>query len=482
MALEVVDVDDAAKALVLATEESHTADLKAIEIAPGKLTNTLSAFANAEGGELFIGVDEDRANGVRTWRGFAGVEAANGHVQALEATFPLGQFADYQFLRSNATPSDGLVLKVSILKTPDVRRSSDGKVFVRRGAQNLPVADGAALQRLEYLKGVSSFETHPVDVPVELVSDSLVVTGFVMDVVPTVGAVEPWLRKQLLVRDGKPTVAALVLFADEPQVALPKATVKIYRYATTDAEGSRVNLQGQPVAIEGPAYDVIHEAVRTAVDTVQGIRILGSTGMEEISYPQVTLHEIITNAVLHRDYSIADDIHVRIFDNRVEVESPGGLPAHLTPENILDERFARNGNIVRWISKFPDPPNKDVGEGLNTAFAAMRQLRLQPPEVEDKKTSVLLIIRHQRLASPEETILEYLQNNEEITNSTVRQLTGIGSENQVKRIFQSMIRSGTIEPVPGRSLRYAAYRLPTTGATDSSAEGAAQLQLPGDGS
>lgn len=313
---------------------------------------------------------------------------------------------DYQFLRLASDADAGLVLKVSILKTPDVRKASDGSIYVRRGAQSIPVS-GEALRRLEYLKGVASFETHPVDVPVDLVTDSFIVTSFLVDVVPSVTAVEPWLRKQLLIRDDKPTVASLLLFSDDPQVALPKqSTIKIYRYATTDPQGTRASLQGQPMTIEGPAYDVIREAVRTAVDTVQGIRIMGATGLEPITYPEVTLHEIITNAVLHRDYSIADDINVRIFDNRIEVESPGGLPAHITPDNILDERFARNGNIVRWINKFPDPPNKDVGEGLNTAFEAMRSLKLQPPELRDTGTSVLVIIRHQRLASPEEIILE----------------------------------------------------------------------------
>jgi ATP-dependent DNA helicase RecG len=86
--------------------------------------------------------------------------------------------------------------------------------------------------------------------------------------------------------------------------------------------------------------------------------------VELVRYPPETLHEIITNAVLHRDYSIADDIHIRVFDNRVEVQSPGRLPAHVTPDNILDERFSRNGTIVRLVNKFPNPPNKDVGEGL----------------------------------------------------------------------------------------------------------------------
>ena len=411
MGFEVVEIDEAGRAQLLAIEESHIADLKARAVSPAKLTKSLSAFANAEGGELFIGIEENGAKKDRVWRGFTDVEAANGHVQALETTFPLGQFVDYQFLRAADAPGDGLVLKISVLKIPDVRAASDGTVYVRRGAQSLPVS-GDARKRLEYLKGVSSFETQTIDVPVDLVSESLTATQFVMEVVPTVYAVEPWLRKQLPVRDGRPTVAALLLFSDEPQVALPKqSAVKLYRYATTDSEGSRTNLVGQP--IEGSAYDVIKEAVRTAVDTVQGIRILGASGLEEISYPHVTLHEIITNAVLHRDYSIADDIHVRIFDNRVEVESPGGLPGHITPENILDQRYSRDGNIVRWINKFPDPPNKDVGEGLNTAFNAMSELKLKPPEVEDLKTSVLVRIRHERLASPEEIITEYLQTHDE---------------------------------------------------------------------
>jgi ATP-dependent DNA helicase RecG len=176
-----------------------------------------------------------------------------------------------------------------------------------------------------------------------------------MEVVPNVDIVEPWLRKQLFIREDEPTVAGLLLFSDEPQIALPKqSAVKVYRYATTDAEGSRVNFQGQPTTIEGSAYDVIREAVGTAVDTVQGIRLLGSTGLEQIRIRESPCTKSSPTRYPHRDYSIADDIRVRIFDNRVEVEGPGGLPAHLTPENILDERFARNGNLVRWISKFPD--------------------------------------------------------------------------------------------------------------------------------
>ena len=83
-------------------------------------------------------------------------------------------------------------------------------------------------------------------------------------------------------------------------------------------------------------------AVAATAGIIESVLINTPDGLEEAKYPITALHEIITNAVLHRDYSVADDVHIRIFDNRVEVVSPGMLPAHITPENILSERFARN--------------------------------------------------------------------------------------------------------------------------------------------
>ena len=178
-----------------------------------------------------------------------------------------------------------------------------------------------------------------------------------------------------------------------------------------------------------------------------------------MKYPITALHEIITNAVLHRDYSIADDIHIRVFDNRVEVASPGTLPAHITPENILDERFARNPAIVRLINKFPNPPNKDVGEGLNTAFRAMRDMKLKPPVIAQSGGYVSVSLRHEPLATPEEIILEHLRKNEKITNRVARDLCFLGSENKMKGILQRLVKKGLVELVPGTTRYSAAYRL-----------------------
>jgi len=212
------------------------------------------------------------------------------------------------------------------------------------------------------------------------------------------------------------------------------------------------------VSIEGHLYDLIKKSVAATVALMEGLQKLGPKGLEPVRYPFETLHEIVTNAILHRDYSIATDVQIRVFDNRVEVESPGLFPGHVTARNVLNEQFARNGVLVRLINKFPDPPNKDVGEGLNAAFKAMQKLRLKPPTIEERDSSVLVTIRHEPLASPEESVMDYLENHEIVTNRIARELTGISSENTMKEVFLRLAKRALIERVPDRKGASAAWR------------------------
>lgn len=446
---------------ILAMDEGHFVDLKAIDITPAKLTRTLSAFANASGGELYVGIDEreDSDGKKRFWRGFRDPEAANAHVQVFEQLFPLGQYYSYTFLASDV--GSGLVLQVNVNKTREITKASDQVPYLRRSAQNLPITTPDALSRLRLDKGITSFENETLDVSAQAVTNSIPILEFLINVIPTAEPDE-WLQKQQLLRGGKPTVAAVLLFAEEPQALLPKRCgVKIYRYRTSAAEGTRDTLAFDPVTTEGHLYVQIANAVARTTEFVEGIQKLGPKGLEAISYPAETLHEIVTNALLHRDYSMPVDVHIRIFDNRVEVESPGRLPGHITPQNILREQFARNGSLVRIINKFPNPPNKDVGEGLNTAFAAMSRLRLKPPIITETSNSVIVRIRHEPLASPEESVMEYLEGHDEIVNRIGREITGIASENSMKNVFYRLRDRGLIEPVPGRIGFASAWRKAT---------------------
>ena len=102
MAIPVIDISDSERVKILATSEGHFSDFKDIRVAPAKLTRTLAALSNAEGGEVYIGISEDRATGTQSWAGFDVPEAANGHIQAFETLFPLGQGYEYAFLRTGA--------------------------------------------------------------------------------------------------------------------------------------------------------------------------------------------------------------------------------------------------------------------------------------------------------------------------------------------------------------------------------------------
>ncbi|GAA0263603.1 hypothetical protein GCM10010492_75820 [Saccharothrix mutabilis subsp. mutabilis] len=439
---------------ILSLEESHFVDMKSVDVAPAKLSRTISAFANSDGGELYIGVSELKSDRKMVWDGFRLMEDANGHISVLNDILPWGQYFSCEFLRP-MRGNRGHVLHVTVQKTPEVVKASNGIPYVRRSAQNMPVQGEGELERLKRNKGVTSFESEGVPLELDWVANSEVIIGFMLEVIPTADPLA-WLRKQRLIIGDRPTVAAVLLFSDEPQVALPKrSAIKIYRYRTDDAEGSRETLSGVPLTIEGCLYGQIKDAVDSTVKIIQEVEVLGVAGFESIKYPHETLHEIITNAVLHRDYGIADDVHVRIFDNRVEVESPGRLPAHITADNILRERFARNGMIVRLINKFPDPPNKDVGEGLNTAFAAMKKLQLQDPVILERDNSVVVEIRHQKLASPEKIVIDFLASATSITNEVARTLTGIGSERKVTDLFRKLRDAGAIEPAPRDGGRFA---------------------------
>jgi len=454
--VEIVDITDEKVQQLLARQEGHFLDFKAIEIAPGKLTKSLSAFINADGGDLYVGVDENPKG--FAWRGFTDMEDANAHLATFEQVSPFGTDLQGEFLRAPSHP--GLVLHVNALKSRFVRSASDGKVYKRLGAQSIVVPDGPELIALKRLKGLESFEDETLGIPTTVVTNSVPILEYLLAAVPTAEP-EVYLRGQYLIDGERPTVASVLLFAESPQAALPKRSgIKIYRYKST--EPLRAQLVATPSTIEGHLYSQIYEAVDATVAMISEAKFLAPDGLRTVKYPEKALHEIITNALLHRDYSVLDDVHIRIFENRFEVESPGRLPGHITPANILNERLSRNPNLVRHLNRFPDPPNQDVGEGLDTAFHSMRELNLREPEIIEKENSVMVVVRHESLASPEQQIVEYLRSSPTIRNMQARELVGIESESRMQKILQGLVAAGEIEHVPGTTRRGYAYRLVAT--------------------
>ncbi|MFI6291743.1 ATP-binding protein [Nonomuraea sp. NPDC050790] len=445
-------------------QESHFWDVKSRMSGGAKIQKIASSLANAEGGEFAVGIEDAKAAvGISRWQGFASIEDGNWIQGALVQDVHPPVPYDIDFLTIQGVGNRGVVCLVTVQKSPDIHRTADNKVWRRRGAQDLAL-HGAAFADLALSKGAKSYEDQILEgYDLEELAEEPELATFLREYTPT-SSPEKFLRRQrLLARkpDMRATVAAAVLFAEEPAAVVPKrCSVKIARYETSGSVADRRYLKGTPLTIDGPARLLIDSTLDMVTQITQGVPVLHPDGkMAPMKYPPEALKEIIVNAVIHRDYNISDDILVSVFDNRVEVRSPGRLPGHITKDNILEERFARNPSIVRLLNKYPDPPNKDIGEGLDTVFRTMRAAKLKEPILRVEDNSFTVVLEHTPLARPEELILEYLQNNAEIRNSVGRQLTGIESENAMKRIFYKLRDRGKIELVPARNKFNAAWRL-----------------------
>jgi len=370
-------------------------------------------------------------------------------------------------LKSEKKP--GLCLRVQIEKSSEVHKTSDGTVYQRYGAQSLPIKDPQKITELTFAKGAASFEDQVLkELPAEQIVESEELSEFLKAYSPIMEALDFCVNQNLLdFRTWEPRIASVLLFHRNPSAVMPrKCALKITRYETREDDPERDHLAIQKT-IEGPLYRLIHESISETKIIMSSINIWTPAGLKKMEYPHEALWEIVVNAVIHRDYSISDDIQILIYDNRIEVLSPGRLPGYVTIENILEARYSRNPKLVRTLNRYKDAPNKDLGEGLNTAFQKMKDWGLQSPELNEERGYVRVTLPHTPLAKPTELILNFLINHDSITNRQAREITGIKSENLVKTEFYKLRDEELLERVPYLEGPKSAWRLNEKGKVEA---------------
>jgi len=435
-------------------------DKKSINIDGKGIQKIIVAFANADGGELVIGIEDEKKEQVvkKRWSGHLNPEEFNGILQAIFILNPTIEFR-HEFLSCPGLP--GFVLRIYIEKTSEIAKCTDGKIYKRVGAQSLPVTDPNDITALAFAKGAVSYESTVLpNVDLEEIVDSNQIKNFCINLTPPQDPLAYCVNEGLADRKNfEPNCAGVLLFSDNPQAVFPKRCgIKVVFYDTRLEKPEREHLK-KNMMISGPLYEVAHAAAKEVTDVMSNINIMTSEGMKKISYPPEAIWEVLVNAIIHRDYSIADDVQIVIYQNRIEISSPGRLPGFVTTTNYLDVRYSRNPKIVRCLAKYKDPPNKDLGEGLNTAFQKMKEWKLKEPILMEDGNYVRVVISHTPLATAEELVLEFLQLNQEIKNKQAREISGIHSENEMKNVFYRLRDQGLIERVPGKEGNAAAWRL-----------------------
>lgn len=451
--IETFDVDKNEVQKILDRQEGHYFDCKSKRIQPAKLQNTFVAFANADGGDLYVGIEDHKERSRLV--GFVNPEEANQLLNVLlTETNPAVEGVSAEFLN---TGNNGHILHLVIPKSERVHYTSNGDCYQRSNAESIKIK-GDQITQLAHSKGYYKFEETMVEASeIDDILDSPIFSDYLNRLSVNQDS-KTFLRRNRLLADRdnnkKPNVACVLLFDKEPQEVLStKASIRLIRMKTTSTDYQREQMSNDETlvgAIENLARDTegkILDLMKNGTFVIDGYDV-------NVSYPIETVHEILVNAILHRDYSLSDDVHVTVFDDRIEIKSPGRLPGNVTVDNILEAHFSRNPNIVRMINKLPDPMNHDLGEGLNTAFTAMQQAGLVPPEITEVGNCVLVTIRHKKLASYEDIIMQHLEQNDWITNKIARKLTGEKSENKIKGVFQKLRQNGKIEPEDPNASRF----------------------------
>jgi ATP-dependent DNA helicase RecG len=196
---------------------------------------------------------------------------------------------------------------------------------------------------------------------------------------------------------------------------------------------------------------------------------MGPLGFEVVHrYPVRVLREAVTNAVIHRDYRIASDIQVRVFIDRVEIESPGLLPGPVSQSNVWKiGSFNRNPLIVNALREFPDPPNLDAGEGVRMMFDTMWQSQLYLPLYLTRpqlgKDAVLVVMLNEQRPTVWDQVSDFIDKHGSISNKEVRKLSISADVLEASKQLRAWVQKGLLTVIdPKAAKQHRRYSKPST--------------------
>ena len=357
--------------LLLSEPEGQWFDRKSARVAARDLSKTLVAMANSEGGMIVVGLFDGRCEGVD--------QRPSAHNQWRQAgvdyTQPPVRFEVVPLECVNHQGTSDHLLAFVIPPGNQLHTTARDEAFLRIGDEDRRLSFEQRVE-LRYDRGDTTFEVMPARTygqSATLDEDRIV------DYARRIGHPDRWRllqARELTSPDRQPFTGGVLLFGAQPQRLYPEAYVRVLRYSGKERlTGTAQNLVGD-VRCEGTLPQQIDEArlaVREVLPRQKSLGPDGRFGWFDIVPEEVWL-EALVNAVIHRAYSnFGDHVRVTVFDDRVEVSSPGRFPGLAAARGLTDlanvPRFARNPRIARVMADLAY--GQELGEGLRRMAAVM---------------------------------------------------------------------------------------------------------------
>jgi ATP-dependent DNA helicase RecG len=432
---------------------------------PKQIAETLVAFANTEGGTLVVGLKEngDGANGFKLDN--------DGLLKALREAdslcSPSVVTGSWELVDTDKSTAYALRVPRSI----ELHALNDGRVLIRSDVNNRPLG-GQEILKLASAKSTGDYESEPVpgatkdDFSRKMIDEYLAkraertkrpYNGKIDDLLREIGAIDTADR---------PTVSGILLFSEYPQHWLPQSGVVFAKFVGKTPRGEnglagysrREELTGPLPRLIESSWNLIWSEM--AVSAV----VKGLEREETFEYPQFAVREAIVNAVCHRDYRLKGRrIEIRMYSDRLEVISPGGLPGFITVENIIDEHFSRNPRIVNGL--FQWGYIEELGLGIDRMMEVMEQAGHLPPSFDARPYSFAVTLYNSREKQTvpdwvrntnhrQARALQYIRDHGSITNREYRSLCQGVSAETLRLDLADMVERGILLKVGSKKGTY----------------------------
>lgn len=336
------------------------------------------AFSNSIGGMLLLGV-EDKTGEIK---GLTNEEIRDYNLKIGNIATDLISPAIY-VTTEIVTVENGDNKKVLIVHVSEgvnkPYKDNRSAIWVKQGSDKRRVTENAEILRL-FQKGgnlladeMEVFDTSIDDINRKIFEEYFI-SEFKISFEEKGLTFEQALKAKKILRNERVTIAGLLFFANDPQSFKPAYTVKAVSFFGNAISGNQY--RSKPEDFRGTLPEIFKQGMsflKSNLKATQKEEEFNSRGKLEIS--EIALTELFQNALIHRDYLKNSPIRLFIFDDRVEIISPGSLPNSLTIEEIkYGNPVIRNNQIAAFGSH--TMPYSGLGSGISRAFSEQPNIEL----------------------------------------------------------------------------------------------------------
>jgi ATP-dependent DNA helicase RecG len=446
-------------------QESMTMEFKQQLQRASRMQEPMVAFANSRGGTILVGISDRRP------RQILGVNWSQDlveqiHEAARSTQPPLQVDVDRRIVDGH----DVACIQVGPLARGWVQ-TSDGRLLVRAGPTNRALI-GDELLRFVRERAADPVEDEPVPgIGIDDLRPDLVRQFLHARLGRSRVDLSTATRDLgLLTSDGRVRLATMLMFGRDPQQRNRRFGIVVSRFEGSVDGDIRLRERHE---LRGPLPLLVAQADRRIYDEMRRDAVVRGLVREEVpEYPPVALREALVNAVGHRDYSLRGAaVEVRLYDDAVEVESPGTLAGYVTVENLREAQYSRNERIMDALQRLGLV--EEAGQGIDRMIAEMEDALLDPPQFEERSASFVVRLRGGSVFAAEDRLwisqfgrldlnadakvaLVFARRTGSITNEQLRRLRPLDREAS-RETLQDLVTRGLLEAF-GRG-RGTGYRL-----------------------